>query len=99
MPSVKSFHVYAGGGDFDGRPGAAGGRGGPEHLPEHRRVRTVFIHNMPTEMTERDVIKLAMVHGEVERVNYAWHTVGEKRGQPRGFATIEYKYVLSFVFF
>jgi len=97
MPGAKSFHVYSGGGDDDrrGGHGGGGGRGGlsREPMPEHRRVRTVFIHNMSPDMGEGDLIRLVMPFGDVEKVNYLWYTDGEKKGQPRGFATVEFKYV------
>ncbi len=103
MPGPKSYHIFSGGGDSDFQHhGASSRRGGhgappaPEPLPEYRRVRTVFIHNMPPELAEKDLIRLAMPFGEIERVHYAWHMSGEKRGLPRGFATVEYKSVSVF---
>jgi hypothetical protein len=90
-PGAKSFHIYAGGGDDEA--GMGGKNRAREPLSEARRVRTVFLHNMSPDLTERELIKLIMPYGDVTRVNYAWHMGGELKGLPKGFATVEFKYV------
>jgi len=88
-PGAKSFHIYAGGGDDEA--GMGGKNRAREPLSEARRVRTVFLHNMSPDLTERELIKLIMPYGDVTRVNYAWHMGGELKGLPKGFATVEFK--------
>ena len=90
MPPRSTYHIISGGGDAfftgstsDDAPSGADG-------PSFRKQRTIYVGNFPRSLTERDLILLCQEYGTIERVHYAWHTAGELKGLPRGFAFAEY---------
>jgi len=90
MPPRSTYHIISGGGDAfftgstsDDAPSGADG-------PSFRKQRTIYVGNFSRSLTERDLILLCQEYGTIERVHYAWHTAGELKGLPRGFAFVEY---------
>lgn len=55
-----------------------------------RREKTLFVGNLDSRVTEYMLIKKFEKYGEIVREQYMWHKSGEMRGQPRGYAFIEY---------
>eukprot|EP00285_Hemiselmis_virescens_P012067 CAMPEP_0173404958 /NCGR_PEP_ID=MMETSP1356-20130122/60653_1 /TAXON_ID=77927 ORGANISM="Hemiselmis virescens, Strain PCC157" /NCGR_SAMPLE_ID=MMETSP1356 /ASSEMBLY_ACC=CAM_ASM_000847 /LENGTH=70 /DNA_ID=CAMNT_0014365703 /DNA_START=1 /DNA_END=209 /DNA_ORIENTATION=+ len=42
-------------------------------------------------MSEGNVLKMCSQFEGLKRCDYVWHTQGPQRGQPRGFAFVEYE--------
>lgn len=61
-----------------------------EEAPE-TRDKTLFVGNLDRRVTERHLISLFTQFGELERVLFMWHWHGPLKGQPRGFAFVEFK--------
>jgi RNA recognition motif-containing protein len=51
----------------------------------------IFVGNLHLSTTERDLITIFQAYGTISTINYLWHKTGPKRGQPKGFAFIEYE--------
>jgi RNA recognition motif-containing protein len=51
----------------------------------------LFVGNLHSSVTEGDLIRLFQKCGTVVDVNYMWHKVGPKKGQPKGFAFVGMK--------
>jgi len=52
--------------------------------------KRVFVGNLHPSVTEGDLITFFGPIGKIQTVNYVWHYSGPKRGQPRGFAFVEF---------
>lgn len=50
----------------------------------------LYIGNLDLRITEAALIKLFSPFGKIISEDFLWHTRGPKRGEPRGFAFIEY---------
>lgn len=66
------------------------GGSGREMTPDQRE-RTLFVGNLDKRITERHLIQLFTQFGELTRVQFMWHHHGELKGQPRGFAFVEFQ--------
>jgi len=79
-------------GDFKGRapyrrgPIGTSGAPRPPGNPESR----LYVGNLDRRVNEGNVLKLFSQFGGLKRCDYMWHTNGPLRGQPRGFAFIEF---------
>jgi len=60
-----------------------------EFLPEHRE-KTLYIGGLDKRVTEYHLIQLYQTFGKIDRLQFMWHHVGEQKGQPRGYAFIEF---------
>lgn len=54
------------------------------------RENKLYIGNLDPRVTEYHIINLFKPFGHIVREEFAWHTHGVKKGQPRGFCFIEY---------
>lgn len=50
----------------------------------------LYVGNLDHRVTEYHVIKMFNPHGKIKREEYLWHTHGPKKGEPRGYAFVEY---------
>lgn len=50
----------------------------------------LFISNLSPTVTEYILLKLFTPHGKIKTFNFLWHKHGPKKGEPRGYAFIEY---------
>ncbi|XP_022958047.1 probable RNA-binding protein 18 isoform X3 [Cucurbita moschata] len=50
----------------------------------------LYIGNLDLRITEAALIKMFSPFGKIISEDFLWHTRGPKRGEPRGFAFIEY---------
>ncbi|XP_062120337.1 uncharacterized protein LOC133834679 [Humulus lupulus] len=50
----------------------------------------LYIGNLDLRITEAALIKMFSPFGKVVSEDFLWHTRGPKRGEPRGFAFIQY---------
>lgn len=57
---------------------------------EHNREHKLYLGNLDHRVTEYHIIKMFSPFGEIRCEEYMWHTHGPKRGEPRGFAFVEY---------
>ncbi|CAI7813429.1 unnamed protein product [Closterium sp. NIES-53] len=64
------------------------GRSGPP--PDERTENKLYVGNLDHRVTEYHVIKMFTPYGKIRREEYLWHTYGPKRGEPRGYAFVEY---------
>ncbi|CAI5536976.1 unnamed protein product [Closterium sp. Naga37s-1] len=64
------------------------GRSGPP--PDERTENKLYVGNLDHCVTEYHVIKMFTPYGKIRREEYLWHTYGPKRGEPRGYAFVEY---------
>ncbi|GJP52904.1 hypothetical protein CLOM_g12067 [Closterium sp. NIES-68] len=64
------------------------GRSGPP--PDERTENKLYVGNLDHRMTEYHVIKMFTPYGKIRREEFLWHTYGPKRGEPRGYAFVEY---------
>jgi len=55
-----------------------------------RKSKDLFVGNLAPSCSEKDLILLFKAHGTVEKVEYMWHKSGPSRGQPKGFAFVEF---------
>lgn len=58
---------------------------------EQNRKKGIFIGNLHNSVTEKDLIKIFQPYGTIIQVNYIWHRSGPLKGQPKGFAFIEFQ--------
>ncbi|KAF6157659.1 hypothetical protein GIB67_037232 [Kingdonia uniflora] len=52
--------------------------------------RRLYIGNLDHRITEEVLIKMFSPFGKIVSEDFLWHTRGPKRGQPRGFAFIQF---------
>ncbi|XP_015869148.2 uncharacterized protein LOC107406522 isoform X2 [Ziziphus jujuba] len=50
----------------------------------------LYIGNLDLRITEATLIKMFSPFGKIVSEDFLWHTRGPKRGEPRGFAFIQY---------
>ncbi|CAB4301910.1 unnamed protein product [Prunus armeniaca] len=50
----------------------------------------IYIGNLDLRITEAALIKMFSPFGKIVTEDFLWHTRGRKRGEPRGFAFIQY---------
>ena len=54
------------------------------------RDRTLYVGNLDRRVSEYHLMQLFSQFGELIRVQFMWHHFGELKGQPRGFAFVEF---------
>lgn len=52
--------------------------------------RRIYVGNIDHRISEATLIKMFSPFGKVESEDFLWHTRGPKRGEPRGYAFIQY---------
>lgn len=50
----------------------------------------LYVGNLDPRVTEYHIIQLFRPFGEIVKEDFAWHTHGPKKGEPRGFCFVEY---------
>lgn len=58
----------------------------PDEVREHK----LYVGNLDKRVTEYHILKLFQPHGRIVREQFMWHVSGPQRGQPRGFAFVEF---------
>ena len=71
----------------DGAPHLPPTQADPNEIREHK----LYIGNLDKRVTEYHIIKLFQPHGKIVREQFMWHASGPQRGQPRGFAFVEFE--------
>ncbi|KAI3902928.1 hypothetical protein MKW92_050153 [Papaver armeniacum] len=63
---------------------------GSNGLAAEASERRLYIGNLDQRITESVLIKMFSPYGKIESEEFLWHTRGPKRGEPRGFAFIQF---------
>ncbi|CAL4940346.1 unnamed protein product [Urochloa decumbens] len=50
----------------------------------------LYVGNLDFRISESDVIKMFSPFGKITAEDFLWHTRGPKRGEPRGYAFVQY---------
>ncbi|KAG9450187.1 hypothetical protein H6P81_010152 [Aristolochia fimbriata] len=50
----------------------------------------LYVGNLDQRITESLLIKLFSQFGKIVQEDFLWHTRGPKRGEPRGYAFVQY---------
>ncbi|GAQ80016.1 hypothetical protein KFL_000440180 [Klebsormidium nitens] len=50
----------------------------------------LFVGNLSPKVTEYQLVKLFSQHGTIVQEDFMWHRDGPKKGQPRGYAFVEF---------
>ncbi|XP_050223312.1 uncharacterized protein LOC126673273 [Mercurialis annua] len=50
----------------------------------------LYVGNLDLRITEAALIKMFSPYGKIVSEDYLWHTRGPKRGEPRGFAFVQF---------
>ncbi|PIA49249.1 hypothetical protein AQUCO_01300239v1 [Aquilegia coerulea] len=59
-------------------------------LVDDKSDRRLYIGNLDQRITEAVLIKMFSPFGKIVSEDFLWHTRGPKRGEPRGFAFIQF---------
>ncbi|KAH8511484.1 hypothetical protein H0E87_008885 [Populus deltoides] len=62
----------------------------PNFLIDEKAESRVYIGNLDLRITEAVLIKMFTPYGKILSEEFLWHTRGPKRGEPRGFAFIQF---------
>ncbi|XP_024027563.1 probable RNA-binding protein 18 isoform X1 [Morus notabilis] len=57
---------------------------------DEKRESRLYIGNLDLRITEAALIKMFSPFGKIVSEDFLWHTRGPKRGEPRGFAFVQY---------
>ncbi|KAI3985537.1 hypothetical protein MKX01_033851 [Papaver californicum] len=63
---------------------------GSNGLTDETSERRLYIGNLDQRIAEAVLIKMFSPYGKIESEDFLWHTRGPKRGEPRGFAFIQF---------
>ncbi|XP_030475208.1 uncharacterized protein LOC115692489 isoform X1 [Syzygium oleosum] len=62
----------------------------PNRYIDEKSESRLYIGNLDLRITEATLIKMFSPFGKILSEDFLWHTRGPKRGEPRGFAFIQY---------
>ncbi|XP_008803933.2 probable RNA-binding protein 18 [Phoenix dactylifera] len=62
----------------------------PKSMVDEKGESRLYIGNLDQRITEANVIKMFSPFGKIVSEDFLWHTRGPKRGEPRGYAFIQY---------
>ncbi|KAG4172676.1 hypothetical protein ERO13_A11G011800v2 [Gossypium hirsutum] len=62
----------------------------PRSFADERSESRLYVGNLDLRITEAALIKMFSPYGKIISEDFLWHTRGPKRGEPRGFAFIQY---------
>ncbi|KAL3714213.1 hypothetical protein ACJRO7_006196 [Eucalyptus globulus] len=62
----------------------------PNRFMDEKSESRLYIGNLDLRITEATLIKMFSPFGKIISEDFLWHTRGPKRGEPRGFAFIQY---------
>ncbi|KAM2384614.1 hypothetical protein ACFXTH_042020 [Malus domestica] len=65
-------------------------KGDPNGSFDEKSESRIYIGNLDLKITEAALIKMFSPFGKIITEDFLWHTCGRKRGEPRGFAFIQY---------
>ncbi|KAL7108354.1 hypothetical protein ACP275_06G107300 [Erythranthe tilingii] len=60
------------------------------HLNDDKSESRLYIGNLDLRITEATLIKMFCPYGKIISEEFLWHTRGPKRGEPRGYAFIQF---------
>ncbi|KAK9090777.1 hypothetical protein Sjap_023954 [Stephania japonica] len=63
---------------------------GSDYVVDDKSDRRLYIGNLDQRITEAALIKMFSPFGKIVSEDFLWHTRGPKRGEPRGYAFIQY---------
>lgn len=63
----------------------------PLRQSKSSKEKTLYVGNLSSRVSEGMLIKAFSKYGNLSQVRFLWHMTGPKRGQPRGFAFVEYE--------
>ncbi|KAK9147428.1 hypothetical protein Scep_006185 [Stephania cephalantha] len=66
---------------------------GSDYVVDDKSDRRLYIGNLDQRITEAALIKMFSPFGKIMSEDFLWHTRGPKRGEPRGYAFIQYNTV------
>ncbi|XP_015697435.1 probable RNA-binding protein 18 [Oryza brachyantha] len=55
-----------------------------------RSESRLYVGNLDFRVSESDIIKMFSPFGKIIAEDFLWHTRGPKRGEPRGYAFVQY---------
>ncbi|KAJ4834226.1 hypothetical protein Tsubulata_018366 [Turnera subulata] len=59
-------------------------------LTDEKAESRLYVGNLDLRITEAALIKMFSPYGKIVSEDFLWHTRGRKRGEPRGFAFIQF---------
>lgn len=59
-------------------------------LVEEKSESRLYVGNLDQRITEAALIKMFSPYGKIVSEDFLWHTRGPRRGEPRGFAFIQF---------
>ncbi|KAF8008734.1 hypothetical protein BT93_K2399 [Corymbia citriodora subsp. variegata] len=62
----------------------------PNRFMDEKSESRLYIGNLDLRITEATLIKMFSPFGKIISEDFLWHTRGPKRGEPRGFAFVQY---------
>lgn len=62
----------------------------PNGIVDEKCESRLYIGNLDQRITEAALIKMFSPFGKIVSEDFLWHTRGPKRGEPRGYAFIEF---------
>ncbi|XAR53628.1 hypothetical protein NMG60_11022253 [Bertholletia excelsa] len=62
----------------------------PNSFIDEKSESRLYIGNLDLRITEAALIKMFSPFGKIVAEDFLWHTRGPKRGEPRGFAFIQF---------
>ncbi|OAY48348.1 probable RNA-binding protein 18 isoform X2 [Manihot esculenta] len=62
----------------------------PNSFIDEKAESRLYIGNLDLRITEAALIKMFSPYGNIVSEEFLWHTRGPKRGEPRGFAFIQF---------
>ncbi|KAM0904284.1 hypothetical protein ACQ4PT_018111 [Festuca glaucescens] len=62
----------------------------PNRLDSEKSASRLYVGNLDFRISESDVIKMFSPYGKIVAEDFLLHTRGPKRGEPRGYAFVQY---------
>uniref|UniRef100_A0A452YPF5 RRM domain-containing protein n=1 Tax=Aegilops tauschii subsp. strangulata TaxID=200361 RepID=A0A452YPF5_AEGTS len=62
----------------------------PKGLDSDKSASRLYVGNLDFRISESDVIKMFSPYGKIIAEDFLLHTRGPKRGEPRGYAFVQY---------
>lgn len=62
----------------------------PCNSNDERCESRLYIGNLDLRITEAALIKMFSPYGKIVSEDFLWHTRGPKRGEPRGYAFVQF---------
>ncbi|KAG8381268.1 hypothetical protein BUALT_Bualt06G0104900 [Buddleja alternifolia] len=62
----------------------------PNNFSDDKSESRLYIGNLDLRITEAALIKMFSPYGKIISEDFLWHTRGPKRGEPRGYAFVQF---------